>query len=188
MGVGKLRRFLLSMACLLAVGSINGLLAQTASIRGAVTDQSHAAMPGVSVKITNVATGVAQSVETNEQGSYFVPFLTPGTYRVEAFKAGFSSLTRDNLKLDVEQTARVDFVLDVGAVSQTVDVSAATALIDSQTSVVGQVIANKSIVELPLNGRNYLELARLTAGVVSARGSRGEGSGAFRAGGQHGPR
>ncbi|MGH9664625.1 MAG: TonB-dependent receptor domain-containing protein, partial [Bryobacteraceae bacterium] len=166
--------------------SLPALLAQQATIRGVVTDSTSSVVPQAAVTVANIATGVAQKVETNTSGVYEVPFLTPGTYRITASKSGFAPATRDNLKLDVQQTARVDFTLAVGQVKQTVEVSAAGALIDSQTSVVGQVIANKNIVELPLNGRNYLGLARLTAGVAPARGSREDGQGAFSAVGQHG--
>lgn len=162
------------------------LAAQTASIRGVVTDPSGAFVPGVQVNITNTATGVRQTVQTNDQGFYLVTFLNPGVYTVEASKAGFTPMTRESLNLDVAQAARADFALQVGSIAQTVDVSAAAALIDSQTSTVGQVISNQSIVELPLNGRNYLQLARLTAAVTTARGTRGEGQGVFSAVGQHG--
>jgi hypothetical protein len=177
----KMTKLVLPLLCL--AGS---LLGQEASIRGVVTDPAQAMVPGVSVTITNVATGVAHTVQTNDEGFYVVPFLTPGAYRAEASKSGFAAVVKSGINLDVGQAARLDFTLEVGAVSQTVEVSAAATLIDSQSSVVGQVIGNKSIVELPLNGRNYLELAQLTAGVAPARDSRSGGAGAFASVGQHG--
>src|SRR6266545_3286612 len=119
------------------------LLAQNASVGGVVTDPSGAFVPGVSITVTNVATGVSQTVQTNERGFYLVTFLRPGTYRVEALAAGFNPVTRQNLNLDVEQAARVDFALQVGSVTQTLDVSAAAALIESETSTVGQVMSNR---------------------------------------------
>ena len=73
-----------------------------------------------------MGTGIAQILETNTQGAYAVPFLTPVTYRIEAAKLGFATVTRENLKLDIEQTARVDLTLRVGSVTETVEVSAAT--------------------------------------------------------------
>jgi hypothetical protein len=158
--------------------------AQQATIQGVVTDQTNAVVPGVKVTATNVATGVSQSVQTNTEGFYSIPFLLPGTYKVEAAAAGFAPVTRENLKLDVNRTAAVDFTLKLGAVAETVEVSAAAALIDSQTSVVGQVIDNRRIVELPLNGRNYLELARLTTAVAPDYGSRTGSKGTFSAVGQ----
>jgi hypothetical protein len=160
--------------------------AQNASVRGVVTDQSGAFVPGVTVRVTNNATGVSQTVQTNEQGFYLATSLIPGVYNLGVSKTGFTTITQENLVLGVEQAARADFSLQVGGVAQTVEVSAATALIDSETTTVGQVISNRSIVELPLNGRNYLQLARLTAAVTTARGTRGENQGVFSAVGQHG--
>jgi hypothetical protein len=162
------------------------LLSQVAAIRGAITDASGAVIPGVTISVTNIASGVVTKATSNDTGNYTVPFLNPGVYKVEAAKQGFTTVTRESLKLDVEQTARVDFKLTVGAITQTVDVSAGSELLDTQTAVVGQVITNRNIVELPLNGRNYLDLARLTAGVVPANGSRDNSLGAFSAVGQHG--
>ncbi len=174
------------LACLATLMGCHVAYGQVGSIRGVVTDASGAVIPDVEIIVTNVASGVAQKAITNASGAYAVAFLNPGVYHVQATKQGFAPATRDNLKLDVEQIARVDFTLAVGPVSQAVEVSAAAELLDSQTSVVGQVITNRSIVELPLNGRNYLELARLTAGVTPANGSRENAAGAFSAVGQHG--
>jgi len=93
------------------------LAAQVGGIRGLVADPSGAVIPGVDVTVTNVASGVVQKAVTNESGNYAVPFLNPGTYKVEAAKQGFTTVTRGNLKLDVEQTARVDFTLEVGTLT-----------------------------------------------------------------------
>lgn len=161
-------------------------LAQDSTVQGVVTDESAAVIAGARITIRNTATGVAKTLETNESGLYSSVLPAPSTYDVEASMSGFAAVLRQNLKLDVGQTARIDFVLKVGAVSERVDVSAAAALIDSQTSVVGQVIHNKQIVELPLDGRNYLELARLTTGVSASTGSRPSSKGSFSALGQHG--
>ncbi len=181
--IGIRRTAWIVFAAVLAVGSGR---AQQASVRGVVTDSSQAAIPDAKVTVTNQATGVAQVVTTNSDGLYVVPSLTPGTYDIDVMKEGFSPATHRNIKLDVQQVARQDFTLELGAVKQTVEVSSAAALIDSQSSTVGQVISNKNIVDLPLNGRNYLSLARLTAAVAPARGSREDGKGAFSAVGQHG--
>jgi hypothetical protein len=160
------------------------LAAQQATIQGVVTDESNAAVPGARLAVINLATGVTFSAVTNESGFYSVPFLTPGTYRVEAAKEGFATARRENLVLNVNQTAAVDFQLRLGTVAETIEVRAAAELIDSQTSIVGQIIDNKRIVELPLNGRNYLDLARLTAGVAPDSGSRTSAKGTFSALGQ----
>src|SRR5581483_2363071 len=176
-----------TIACVISLVCLPlAVFAQVGAIRGVVVDPSGAVIPDVTITVTNTASGVTQRVATNETGAYSAPFLNPGTYSVQAAKQGFNTVTRDGLKLDVEQVARVDFTLEVGTINQTMNVSAAATLLDSQTAVVGQVITNRNIVELPLNGRNYLDLARLTAGVVPANGSRDNNLGAFSAVGQHG--
>jgi hypothetical protein len=113
------------------------VLAQHATVQGVVTDESNAAVPGARVAVTNVATGVVVSAVTNESGFYSVPFLIPGTYRVEATKEGFAVAKRENLVVNVNQTVAVDFRLRVGTVTETVEVQAAAELLNSQTSVVG---------------------------------------------------
>ncbi len=165
--------------------SILPAAAQQAIVQGVVSDPSNSMIPGAQVKVTNTATGTTQSSMTNEQGFYSIPFLTPGTYKVEAGASGFATASIESLKLDVNQTARIDLTLKVGTVAETVEISAAAALIDAETSSVGQVIDNKRIVELPLNGRNYLDLARLTTGVTPDSGSRTTSKGSFSALGQH---
>jgi outer membrane receptor protein involved in Fe transport len=162
------------------------LLAQNGGIQGVVTDQTEAFVPGVQVTATNLETGFRRESATNEVGLYSFPTLPVGRYRVSAARAGFSTSEVPDIKLDVNQTARIDFTLRPGAVTESISVAATAVLLDSETSTVGQVIDNKRIVELPLNGRNYLELARLTAGAAAARGSRPQGEGVFSAAGQHG--
>jgi hypothetical protein len=169
------------------------LEAQNSGFQGIASDPTGAAVPDVTIRITNLATGVITSVRTNETGRYTAPLLPQGTYRISAEKTGFSPVTRDNLKLDVDQIARIDFELKLGAVAETVEVSAAAILLDSETTTMGQVIENKRIVEMPLNLRNYLELAKTAVGVLPAyslgRGSRTGGEdgteGGFIALGQH---
>lgn len=151
------------------------LLAQSSGIQGLVADPSGAPVPDATVTVRNLATGVSSEVRTNERGLYSAPFLPAGAYKVEAAKSGFAPVSRDNLNLDVNQTARVDFALKIGAVAETIEVSAAAALLESETTSMGQVISNKRIVEMPLNLRNYLELAQLSLGVQPAR-SQGVGA------------
>ncbi len=163
-----------------------GLYGQTGSIQGIVKDQSDALIPAAKVTITNIETGLRREISTNESGLYNVPGLPVGRYKVAAGNTGFATSEVSDFKLDVGQSARIDFILKPGTLTESVNVSATAALLDSETSTVGQVIDNKRIVELPLNGRNFLELARLTAGAAPARGSRPQGEGVFSAGGQHG--
>lgn len=160
--------------------------AQYGAIQGLVTDTSKAVVPGVSVTLTNVATGVNTTTATNESGLYSAPFLTPGRYNVSAAKSGFQSARLDGIQLEIGQTARADFTLQVGSVSSAVEVAAAADTVDTETSTVGQVIGSRQVQDLPLNGRNYLQLAQLTTSTAPANGTRSEGKGMFSAMGQHG--
>ncbi len=174
--------FLMALAVWLSMGILS---AQQATVQGVITDSTGGRIPGAEIKVTNVANGTSQSVLTNDEGFYSIPFLTPGTYRLEVSLTGFGTARRDNLKLDVDKTARVDVELQIGEMAQTVEVNGRSAIMDSETSVVGQVIDNKRIVELPLNGRNYLDLAQLTVAVAPDTGSRTSDQGTFSAVGQH---
>ena len=161
------------------------LVAQTASIDGVVTDPTSAIMPGVKIVVSNLETGLRRETQTNGEGYYTVPSLPVGHYRIAASKAGFGNAEQSGIKLDVQQVARIDFVMQPGGVVEQIQVSATAVAIDSETSTVGQVIDNKRIVELPLNGRNYLNLAQLTSGTAPAVGDRTQSEGGFAASGQH---
>src|ERR1041385_3849865 len=158
---------------------------QTATINGVVTDSSQAVIVGANISITNLETGLRRDVLTNEAGNYTFTLLPVGRYRVEAGMSGFTTQSRPELQLDVDQVVRLDFTLKPGALTETVEVSASAALLDSDTATVGQVISNKSIVEMPLNGRNYLSLATLTAGTAVNPGGRTASEGGFITAGAH---
>ncbi|MBA2355373.1 MAG: TonB-dependent receptor, partial [Acidobacteria bacterium] len=159
--------------CVTLVGSLVLVLIAAAGVRaqgageitGTIVDSTGGVMPGVTVTITNTATGALRNSVTNDAGIYSVPALSPGTYTIAAELQGFQAQTRSNLTLQVQQVARVDFTLSTGTVSESVEVTGGTALLATEDSTVGQVIDNKRIVELPLNGRSYLQLAGLTPGV-----------------------
>ncbi len=163
-------------------------LAQDSGIQGVVTDASQAVVPGAEVTVTYPATGASRTAVSNDVGFYSVPLLRVGTYRVNCSLSGFSTQETE-IRLQVGQIARVDFELEVGQVAQVVEVSAEAAQLQSKTTDVGQVIDERRVRELPLNGRNYLSLALLSAGVVRAgaagRGHRGSDEGAFQAAGIH---
>jgi hypothetical protein len=153
-----------SVAMLLALASI-ALAQGTGEITGTITDATGGVVPGASVRVTNVATGAARHVISNEAGVYSVPALPPATYTVIVELQGFQTQTRSSLLLQVQQVARADFALQAGAVQESIEVTGGAALLATEDSTVGQVIDNKRIVELPLNGRSYLQLAALTPGV-----------------------
>ena len=151
---------------------------------GVVSDQTNAAMPGVRIVVTNLDTGLRRETESTGDGHFTVPLLPVGRYKLTASKAGFSNSERTDITLDVQQVARIDLVMQTGPVLETVRVSATAATLDSETSTVGQIVDNKRIVELPLNGRNYLNLAQLTTGTAPAVGDRTQAEGGFSAVGQ----
>lgn len=136
-------------------------------IAGDVRDPSGSVITGADVKAVNKGTGAERSAMTNDAGLYNFPNLQPGVYDVTASKSGFQTMTRTDLTLQVQQTARVDFAMQIGQTTQTVEVTGASALLTTENATVGSVIENKRIVELPLNGRNFLQLVSLAPNVSS---------------------
>jgi hypothetical protein len=152
------------------------------SFAGTITDPSGAVIPGAAVTILEQDKGFSRSVTAGADGSYGIPLLPPGRYVITVRKEGFEKTARGPLTLLVNQHMRVDITLKVGAQTVTVSVEAAPATLETQTSSVGTTIDERKVNEVPLNGRNFLELALLVPGVspgtrgsnVNARG--GEGS------------
>jgi len=142
-------------------------LAQTVSgtILGTVTDPTGAAVPGARITVTNEGTNARYDTLTNETGSYRVPFLPVVTYSVKAESAGFQTVLRQGVILRVDESVRVDVALQVGRVAEQVTITGAAPLLNTENASTGQVIENERIVNLPLNGRNFLQLAQLTAEV-----------------------
>lgn len=166
------------LALLLAVAlslAAPHLLAQTnAQLSGTVTDSSGASIADAEVVVTNTDTGAERRVQSDATGQYTVPFLVPGNYTVNVRKEGFRTTQQEGLRLEVNQVARVDIALQVGAVTESVKVTASAPLIESDTSALGQVVETKAVEDLPLNGRNFVQLATLVPGVTGAgSGARG---------------
>jgi hypothetical protein len=137
---------------------------ETARLEGTVTDPSGAPVPGATISVTRVETGRNISGSTNDSGYYVVPALPAGHYHVDVTKDGFDKVQRD-FELTVSQIAVVDFQLTVGAVTQTVSVEAGSPVIDAADSSLSTVIEGRQVTELPLNGRNFTQLATLVPGV-----------------------
>src|SRR5215218_3986104 len=138
----------------------------TATILGTVTDSSDAVMPGVAVTIVNEGTNSQRTVTTDGTGGYEAPLLPPGAYRVEGELTGFKKIIRSGITLQVDQRARVDLVLDLGAVTETIEVRADAPLVQSESAGIGTVVDNAKIVELPLNGRDFFQLSTLVTGAA----------------------
>ena len=144
----------------------------TATVAGQVQDSSGAGIAGARVTAHNVGTGLERTVTTNESANYVLPLLPIGTYDISAEKEGFKKIVETGVILQVDQHARVDFKLQVGATSDSVQVTADVPLTQTDSSSVGSVIDNTKVVELPLNGRQFYNLALLVPGVAPpAQGS-----------------
>src|SRR6266699_193368 len=147
------------------------VLAQSgnASVGGFVQDASQAFIPGVTVTATNVQTGITTTVITNESGAYNIPSLLPGNYKLTAELAGFRTQVVNDVQLGQSATARYNFTMQVGAVADSVEVTAqATALIAESSPTIGQVLAEKQVRDLPLVSNNVLDLMQTMAGVRGA--------------------
>ncbi|MFY9570468.1 MAG: TonB-dependent receptor, partial [Blastocatellia bacterium] len=139
---------------------------ELATITGEVKDASGAVVPQAVVTITNVGTNISVKTETNDQGSYTVPSLRPGDYTVTVEKSGFNKTLRSGVTLQVNQFIRIDITLQTGQVSEVIEVTGGAPLLETETSSRGSVIDQKKIVDLPLNGRDYNQLALLSPGVL----------------------
>jgi hypothetical protein len=137
----------------------------TGALEGVVTDTTGATIPNATVTVTNTATNANKVLTTDKGGRFQVPLLPPGTYSVLVAAPGFRQDRQDNINVEVLENHPVNFSLAAGGLNQTVDVSAATADLETDTSATGAVITEKRILDLPLNGRNPFDLAALTPGV-----------------------
>ena len=140
----------------------------TADLIGTIRDTTRGVMPGVTVALTNEATGVTRSATTGESGTYIFTSLQPGRYKLTAEIPGFRKVERTGVELQVNQRAQVDLELEVGLVSETVVIEGTAPLLETQSSVLGAVIEEKQVQDLPLNGRNFVQLATLSPGVSGA--------------------
>jgi hypothetical protein len=138
-----------------------------ATILGTVTDSSGGVIPGATVTATNELTGFSRSAKTADDGSYLIEFLPIGNkYRVQSQHDGFKTAVKDGIVLQVGENARVDIRLEVGQVSQTIEVTSAVPLIDTHSATKGEVVDSERLTELPLNGRSPLQLASTVAGAT----------------------
>jgi hypothetical protein len=136
----------------------------TGAITGTVTDATGADVPKALVTVTDQATNATRVATTNYDGDYTVALLPPGHYQVEVEKPGFRRMVQRDVTLDVDRTARVDFILQVGILNEEVKVTGTAPLVETDTSTLGQVINGRMVHELPLNERNFLSFALLAPG------------------------
>jgi Carboxypeptidase regulatory-like domain len=157
--------------------STSALVAQTPSgeISGVVTDSSGAAMPGVTITLTNQATNAAREVQSNDAGLYVMPALLPGLYTLKATLSGFRTHERRDIEVQVGSAMRIAVTMEVGELAEVVEITGGAPLLETANVAVGTVIENRAIVELPLNGRNYLQLASLMPGATANGPSSSQG-------------
>jgi len=179
------KRYVVSASIVLTLGSIGFAQVDQGSITGIVQDSTGAAVPNAQITVTNVDTGLELQTKSNGSGTYVVSPLKIGNYKVTATAPGFQTTSRENLHLDAQQRLNAVMILQPGSVSQTVTVSDVAPLLETQTGAVGQVVSTETINNTPLNGRNWVYIAQLTAGVAPPFGNtRGSGTGDFVANGQ----
>lgn len=149
----------------------------TGTISGIVTDSQDAVVVGADVEVANVDTGALFRAKSNDRGYYIAPGMAVGRYEVRATMEGFKKAVRAGITLQVNQNAQINITLQVGQVVESVEVTAQAALVDTGSATLGQVVENRRVQELPLNGRSALALTLMTAGVISNSGSTQSGFG-----------
>jgi hypothetical protein len=164
-------RVYLILAALSFCANSYAQLANTTSIVGTITDSAGAVMPGVSISAVNAATGDTYAAKTNSDGDYRIEFVTVGGYRITASAPGFIAITKSGVTVDYNQTVRSDFTLSIGQLSQHIDVTTAVPPISTDDASVREVVTQQSVADLPLNGRDPLQLAATAPGVLPGQKS-----------------
>ena len=163
----RIGTFALSVLLLLTATRLGFGQAITGDILGTVQDSTGAMVPGAKITLSAVDTGIKWEATSDSGGNYLFAQLKPGHYNLVVTKEGFQTHTTSDIDLQVGQRPRVDIALQIGSVSQSIEVNAGgVQLLETQTSTVGQVVDNKDITQLPLNGRNFINLMLTTAGVA----------------------
>lgn len=163
-----------ALPCLLALSVAPAVCQTFGQITGRVADASGAAVPATAISLTNVATNAVRSTTTTDSGDYCFPSVPPGVYNLRAQHPGFKAADSNNVQVQVQQSVRLDLTLQVGEVTQAIDVEAAADQLQAENSTVGTVVGNKAIVELPLNGREYLNLVALAPNTNTLSPSSGQ--------------
>ena len=163
---GSLLRCLGVLVAILALSVTGFTQVERGSITGIVTDSKGGAIPDATVRVTEETTNQTITLQTDSAGEYTARNLNPGSYTIQVEKAGFESHVNKGFIIQVFQAARLDVALNVGTVTESVQVTSALPLLQSENASVGQVISTRAINELPLNGRNMAQLAIIAPGVT----------------------
>jgi hypothetical protein len=162
---GRSAVVLILLGSLLLAKSASAQTASTGAIAGTVTDQSGGVVTAAAVRVTNVATGETREFNSQHNGSYLAPLLTPGTYRIEASKNGFKTILRTGVQVIVTETQTVDLILQLGAISERIDIIADANILETENAALGHVTDEKMVEGLPLVTRNYTQILGLSPGV-----------------------
>jgi hypothetical protein len=166
-------RVLCAAVVVLAVVTVTAAIAQvagTATLVGTVTDTTGAVLPGVRVNVVNTATSFRSETTTSPEGSYYIPYLSPGTYQISFEASGFKRYVRDGFVVRTAEMPRVDIMLEVGSVEERVTVSAVAPLLATETAVAGQVLQGESIVRIPVQQTAASRMLYFYPGVISSSG------------------
>jgi Carboxypeptidase regulatory-like domain len=158
---------------LMMAGRLFAQAGATGTILGTVTDSSGAIVPNAKVTVTETSTNVSFRTVTSSAGDYNAPSLNPGSYKVTVESAGFSKSVTNTITLNVDQKVRVDVALKPGAVSETLEVTAQAVTLDTDSAALSQLVSQQQVEELPLNGRNFMQLLLVGAGAVTVGGEQG---------------
>jgi hypothetical protein len=161
------------LAALIGVAGPSNAQTATGQITGTVFDGTGAIVAAAKVTVTNQGTGLTRETKSNSMGTYSVPLLPVGNYLIAAEKEGFKIAVSSDNELKVDQVLRIDMHVELGAVTETVQVTGRTMALDTENASVGQVVTAKQATELPLNGRNFLQLLFIGAGAVETEGEQG---------------
>lgn len=167
-----LYRSMLLIAVILSCSTIS--LGQTAEVTGIVKDSKQAVVANAAIKLVNEDTGVKRGTTTNDLGYYSIPFITPGNYKLTAQAAGFQTVSRTGLKLEVAQVARLDFTLETGKVEAEVTITDGVPLLQTDSTALGRTTSEKFIVSLPLSNRNFTQILALSTGATVGLPNAGE--------------
>ena len=154
-------RVILAVVLLASTASLAVAQITSATISGSIKDQTGGVLPGVDVVVRNVDTGLTRSAVTDSNGYFTVPGLSPGKYEVRASLQGFTSAVQSGIVLAVAQQAGLNLTLSVGTTSESITVTGESALVETRSAALSAIVLEKTIEELPLNGRNYITLATL---------------------------
>ncbi|HSU30180.1 MAG TPA: TonB-dependent receptor [Bryobacteraceae bacterium] len=173
----QVKRLLLLSTMFGAISAIPVAGQTFGEITGRISDPTGAAIPAAQITLTSIATNAVRSAVSTDSGDYTFPAVAPGSYNLKVEKAAFKSASSADVEVQIQQTVRLDFTLQVGQVSESIEVSASAQMLQAENVSLGTVIENKGVTELPLNGRNYLGLVALASNTNTLSATSGQAAG-----------